>query len=171
MTSAPQPPPRRRDLLTTSALVLSGGGLLAALWPVLSAMQPDEEIRARQQIFNVGRLAETGQALVTLNGKPILIFRRSQDELKALERTQASGSALPAHRAQRPNIMVVSARCPQDACIVVRNETYTGGVLRCPCCASIFDLAGRRTAGPAARDLDIPPYRFLSDFEIELGEV
>ena len=42
--------------------------------------------------------------------------------------------------------------------------------LRCPCCASTFDLAGRRTAGRAQRDLDIPPYRFLSDFEIEIGQ-
>jgi ubiquinol-cytochrome c reductase iron-sulfur subunit len=171
MTSAPEPKPRRRDLLTTSALVLSAGGLLATLWPLLSAMQPDEETRARQQIFNLARLAETGQALVNLNGIPILIFRRSQDELKALVGSKASHSALPAHRSQRPEIMVVNARCPQDACIVVRNETYTGGVLRCPCCASTFDLAGRRTGGRAGRDLDIPPYRFLSDFEIELGEV
>ena len=170
MSSTPEPPPRRRDLLTTSALVLSGGGLLAALWPVFSAMQPDEETRARQQIFNIGRLAETGQALVTLNGKPVLIFRRSLDEVEALAGTKASAPGEPPHRSVRPNIMVVSARCPQDACIVVRNETYTGGVLRCPCCASTFDLAGRHTAGPASRDLDIPPYRFLSDFEIELGE-
>ncbi len=167
--TASSPPPRRRDLLTTSALTLTAGGLLAALWPLLSAMQPDEETRARQQVFNTSRLAETGQALVNLNGTPILIFRRTADELEALAATPAPDAGLPPYRSQRPPIMVLNARCPHDACVVVRNETYTGALLRCPCCASTFNLAGRRTAGPAPRDLDVPAYRFLSDFEIELG--
>lgn len=165
--SAPSPtPPRRRDLLTSSALVLSAGGLLATLWPLLSALQPDAETQARQQIFNTARLAETGQALLTFQGTPILIFRRSPHELEALTRATPADTS---HRAQRPGIMVVSARCTADACTVMRNESYTGGLLRCPCCASTFDLAGRRTSGRAHRDLDIPAYRFLSDFEIELG--
>jgi ubiquinol-cytochrome c reductase iron-sulfur subunit len=167
MAEPPSPPPRRRDLLTSSALVLSAGGLLATLWPLLSAMQPDAETQARQQIFSTGRLAETGQALLTFQGTPVLIFRRSPAELEALTK---AAPADPSHRAQRPGIMVVSARCPSDACTVVRNEGYTGALLRCPCCASTFDLAGRRTAGRAQRDLDIPPYRFLSDFEIEIGQ-
>jgi len=160
MAEPPSPPPRRRDLLTSSALVLSAGGLLATLWPLLSAMQPDAETQARQQIFSTGRLAETGQALLTFQGTPVLIFRRSPAELEALTK---AALADPSHRAQRPGI-------PSDACTVVRNEGYTGALLRCPCCASTFDLAGRRTAGRAQRDLDIPPYRFLSDFEIEIGQ-
>lgn len=167
--TTPAPPPRRRDLLTTSALALSATGLLATLWPVLSAMQPDEETRARQQIFHTSRLEETGQAMVNINGTPILVFHRSPEELAALERTTAAMAHDLPHRSQRPRIMIVNARCPADACTVMRNETYTGGILRCPCCASTFDLAGRRTAGRATRDLDIPPYRFLSDVEIELG--
>lgn len=167
--TAPAPPPRRRDLLTTSALALSATGLLATLWPILSAMQPDEETRARQQIFHTSRLEPTGQALVNINGTPIMVFRRSPEELAALTRATVATAKDQSHRSQRPRIMVVSARCPADACTVMRNETYTGGILRCPCCASTFDLAGRRTAGRATRNLDIPPYRFLSDVEIELG--
>jgi ubiquinol-cytochrome c reductase iron-sulfur subunit len=169
MSIEQKPPHRRRDLLTTSALVLSAGGLLAAFWPVVSAIQPDAETQARQKIFNTSSLATTGQALVTVNATPVLIFRRSPQELAALDRSHAKGSAMPAHRSQRPNIMVVSARCPHDACTVVRNETYTGAVLLCPCCRSTFDLAGRRTAGPATTDLEVPAHRYLSDYEIEMG--
>lgn len=168
MAEPPHPPPRRRDLLTTSAMVLAGGGLATTLWPLISATQPDAETRAREKIFNTGRLAETGQALVQVNGTPVLIFRRAPADLEALAKANPGAPAQSSHRAQRPAIMVVNARCPHDACVVVRNETYAGGLLRCPCCASTFDLAGRRTGGPAARDLDIPPHRYLSDFEIEL---
>jgi len=169
MTAPAPPPPRRRDLLTTSALALSATGLLATLWPIFSAMQPDEEARARQQIFHTSRLEDTGQALVNIDGTPILIFRRSPEEIAAFAKATAATAQDQSHRSQRPHIMVVNARCPADACTVMRNETYTGGILRCPCCASTFDLAGRRTAGRATRDLDIPAYRFLSDAEIELG--
>ena len=170
MTIAPQtPPPRRRDLLTTSALTLTATGLLAALWPVISAMQPDQETRARRQIFNTAGLSETGQALINLDGTPVLIFHRTPKELEALAKATAPGTSEPPYRSQRPSIMVVNVRCPHDACLVVRNESYTGALLRCPCCASTFDLAGRRTGGRATQDLEVPRYRFISDVEIELG--
>jgi Rieske Fe-S protein len=170
MMNAPEnPPPRRRDWLTTSALALSAAGLLAAFWPVIAALQPDQETRARRQVFNTARLSETGQAIVNLDGTPILIFLRTPKELEALAKVAGTRPDQPLHRSQRPAIMVVNARCPEDACIVVRNETYTGALLRCPCCASTFDLAGRRTSGRTTRDLEVPRYRFISEVEIELG--
>ena len=39
----------------------------------------------------------------------------------------------------------------------------------CPCHASHYDTAGRIRKGPAPRNLDVPPYDFLSDTLIKIG--
>ena len=39
----------------------------------------------------------------------------------------------------------------------------------CPCHGSTYDTAGRIRKGPAPRNLDIPPYEFLSDTKIKIG--
>jgi len=39
----------------------------------------------------------------------------------------------------------------------------------CPCHGSHYDTAGRIRKGPAPRNLDIPPYTFLSDTKIRIG--
>jgi ubiquinol-cytochrome c reductase iron-sulfur subunit len=39
----------------------------------------------------------------------------------------------------------------------------------CPCHGSHYDTAGRIRRGPAPRNLDIPPYAYISDSEITIG--
>lgn len=136
---------------------------------MVSALGPDAETRARRRIFNLSGLKDTGQALLQVDGRPILVFRRTPAERDALQARATTGDPQRFFRSTRPDIMVLNARCTHDACVVVRNETYTGARLFCPCCTSAFDLAGRRISGPALRNLDVPPYRYLSDFEIEIG--
>ena len=47
---------------------------------------------------------------------------------------------------------------------------WKGGFF-CPCHGSSFDLAGRVFQGvPAPTNLEIPPYTFLSDTMIRVGE-
>lgn len=47
-------------------------------------------------------------------------------------------------------------------------EGQYGGWL-CHCHGSQYDTAGRVRVGPAPRNLDVPPYRFLSDTRIQVG--
>jgi len=49
-------------------------------------------------------------------------------------------------------------------------DDWSGGFL-CPCHGSTFDLAGRVYQNkPANRNLDVPPYMFLTDTRIIIGK-
>jgi len=49
-------------------------------------------------------------------------------------------------------------------------ERWKGGFF-CPCHGSWFDLAGRVYSGvPAPTNLEIPPYRYITDSQIIIGE-
>ena len=39
----------------------------------------------------------------------------------------------------------------------------------CPCHGSQYDTSGRVRHGPAPKNLDIPPYAFISDTQIKIG--
>jgi ubiquinol-cytochrome c reductase iron-sulfur subunit len=173
MTDTPQPP-RRRDLLTTTAIALTAAGGAIALWPLLSATTPDEESLARRRLFALSTLGEAGETIAEIDGKPVLVFRRTDADLQALPSpaTPATAGAnwrQSPFRSRRPDIMVCIASCTYDGAIVKRSNPPDNSSLRCILCNSQFDLAGRRTSGIAARDLDVPDYRFLSSGEIEFA--
>ena len=39
----------------------------------------------------------------------------------------------------------------------------------CPCHGSHYDTAGRIRKGPAPRNLEVPPYEFVSETKIKIG--
>ena len=50
------------------------------------------------------------------------------------------------------------------------DENWVGGFF-CPCHGSRFDLAGRVYKGvPAPKNLEIPPYRYVDDQTVIIGE-
>ena len=169
-------PPRRRDLLTTAALALTAGGAAFALWPLMQATMPDAETRARRRLFNISSLPDEASMLLDVDGKPVLVFRRSQEERAALEASHAGKAAASdwrntAQRSPRAGIMACIAKCTVDQCVVVMNTGTQGRFLICPCCASRFDLSARRLSGPAPADLTVPEYRFISPGEIEFAPI
>ena len=173
MTDTPQLP-RRRDLLTTSALALTAAGAAAALWPMMSATSPDADSLARRRLFALSTLDPAGEAIADIDGKPILIFYRSEADLAAIKTSAPQANTTPdwrrsAHRSHRPDIMVCIASCTYDGAIVKRSNPPDQTSLHCILCNSRYDLAGRRTSGIAPRDLDVPDYRFISSGEIEFA--
>jgi len=74
---------------------------------------------------------------------------------------------------RRPEWLVLSGICTHLGCTPaastpqVREGEYGGWL--CHCHGSQYDTAGRVRVGPAPRNLDVPPYQFLSDSRIRVG--
>lgn len=175
--SDPNGNPKRRDLLTTAAFALTGAGAAAALWPLIAALGPDAETKAKRRLFSLHDLDANGQATIDVDGQPVLIFRRTAEEIQSLAGVNTATTPVDWQqgrlRSIKPEIMVVIARCTREGCIVKRYLDWfdkpTNPV--CVCCGSKYDLAGRRLEGPAPRDLDVPGYRYISPGEIEFEEL
>jgi len=79
-------------------------------------------------------------------------------------------------RSVKPEFLVVEGSCTHLGCapledFEVRPGENWGGGFFCPCHGSKFDLAGRVYKGvPAPTNLRVPPYRFVRDDLILIGQ-
>lgn len=170
--------PHRRDWLLTTAYAVGGVGAALALWPFIAALGPAEDVAARRTTFDIGTLAGIAPSLVDVDQVPVMIFRRTPQELVALRtpganlrdpdstRSRQPDWAQNWHRSLRPDVMVCVATCTHGDCLV-RRAAAEQFELACPCCAARYDLAGRVISGPAPTNLRVPAYRFVSETEIE----
>ncbi len=183
---------RRRVLtIATSVVGAIGAGFVAV--PFLSAMEPSAGTRAAGAPVEIDiTKLELGQLIrVAWRGKPVWVLRRSQEALDDLknpddslrdpdsaESTQPTDASNPV-RSIKPEIFVAIGICTHLGCSpTFRPEVapadlgpdWKGGFF-CPCHGSRFDLAGRVYKNvPAPTNLEIPPYRYLSDTRIIVGE-
>jgi ubiquinol-cytochrome c reductase iron-sulfur subunit len=183
----------KRQFLTTALTVVGavGSGYLAV--PFLSQMQPSVKAMAAGAPVEVDiSKIEEGQLIrVAWRGKPVWILQRSPEVLKTLttldgelrdpqsmESSQPDSSKNPS-RAQKPEIFVAVGLCTHLGCSPTfrpevaphdLGENWKGGFF-CPCHGSWFDLAGRVYKGvPAPTNLEVPPYRYVNDTQIIIGE-
>jgi ubiquinol-cytochrome c reductase iron-sulfur subunit len=136
---------------------------------------------------------EVGQLIrVAWRGKPVWVLNRTPEVLVTLttldselrdplsdESDQPESSKNPG-RSLKPEIFVAVGLCTHLGCSptfrpevapVDLGDKWKGGFF-CPCHGSWFDLAGRVYRGvPAPTNLEIPPYRYISDTRIIIGEV
>ena len=120
---------------------------------------------------------EEGQSLTVMwRGKPIFIRHRSKSEID-------SAVSVPVDdlihkepddvRVQNPKFLVVIGVCshlgwvPLGQKIGDSKGEYGGWF--CPCHGSHYDTSGRIRKGPAPLNLEIPPYKFVSDDIIRIG--
>ena len=93
--------------------------------------------------------------------------------------SEQPSSSKNAGRSMKPEIFVAVGLCTHLGCSptfrpevspVDLGEKWKGGFF-CPCHGSWFDLAGRVYRGvPAPTNLEVPPYRYVSDTRIIIGE-
>jgi ubiquinol-cytochrome c reductase iron-sulfur subunit len=169
--TAPGVTETRRDFLgvLAGAMGLVGAGF--CIWPLLGSLAPAP-----------GRGASTGPVTISLatipagttrtvvwDGKPVIIRHRTPEEIaKAAEadteslRDPASDSA----RTHDPRWLVISGVCTHLGCLT---EPQADGRFFCPCHASRFDESGRVLSGPAPKNLNVPPHRFIGGNRIQIG--
>jgi ubiquinol-cytochrome c reductase iron-sulfur subunit len=185
--------PGRRRFLTAATTVVGGVGVGFALVPFVSSMQPSAKARAAGAPVRVDiSKLESGQKLtVEWRGKPVWIVKRTDDMLATLAGMtdqladpESSISDQPdyiegAARAIKPEILVMVGICTHLGCSPTfrpdvapadLGPDWQGGFF-CPCHGSRFDISGRvYSAMPAPKNLPIPPYRYISETEIIVGE-
>jgi ubiquinol-cytochrome c reductase iron-sulfur subunit len=185
---------RRRRLLTTAATVVGGVGVVAAVWPFVASMKPSARAQAAGAPVDVDiSKVEPGQLLrVAWRGKPVWILRRTPAMLASLQEDrselrdpdsnnsdQTPDFAKNRYRSIKPEYLVLIGICTHLGCSPTfrpdvapadLGPDWKGGFF-CPCHGSRFDLSGRVFKNvPAPSNLKVPPYRYLSDTRLLIGE-
>ena len=193
--SDPQVDQGKRTWLIATGCAGAVGGVATAV-PFVSTFAPSERAKAAGAAVEVdiGGLAPGQKLTVEWRGKPVWIVRRTKEQLDALKGNdpeladpQSDRKAFPIPeyaknewRSLKPEDLVVVGICSHLGCSPSDKfqsgpqpslpDNWHGGFL-CPCHGSTFDMAGRVFKNkPAPDNLEVPPYAFLSDTRLLIGE-
>ena len=184
----------RRRFLTAATTVVGGVGAAYVATPFVLSMEPSARAQAAGAPVeaDISKLEPGQQITVQWRGKPVWIVRRSKKMLDTLptldgelldpksdEVSQQPPYAKNEYRSIKPEHLVLIGICTHLGCSPsYRPELappdlgpeWKGGFF-CPCHGSRYDLAGRVYSGvPAPLNLKVPPYMYLSDSRILVGE-
>ncbi len=188
-------PPSRRDFLYIATATVGVVGAIATLVPLVDQMNPDASTLAAGGPVDVdiSKIAEGAQIMVRWRERPIWVYHRSAQALTMLQSAQDTSLlsdpnsenmqqppyATNWHRSLKPEFAVLVGICTHLGCIPLFYPSpssttpvanWIGGYF-CPCHGSKYDAAGRVYSGvPAPYNLPVPPYRFLSNTAIRIGE-
>ena len=181
----------RRHFLTVATAVTGAVGVGFAAVPFLSSLKPSARAQALGAPVEVpvGAMQPGEMVRVIWRGKLVFVLRRSQDMLATLGEVagelrdpdsavaeQQPEYAVNETRSVKPEYLVVEGSCTHLGCAPLQDfeprpvEGWPGGFF-CPCHGSKFDFAGRVFKGvPAPTNLRVPPYRFVRDDLILIGQ-
>lgn len=184
---------KRNFLIATGAAGALATG--AAVIPFVGSMLPSERAKAAGAPIEVDvSKIEPGQiATFEWRGKPVWVVNRTPEMLAQLEKASdkladpaSSSSSQPVY-AKNPvraneknkNFLVVEGVCTHLGCSPIYRKDigpadlgadWQGGFY-CPCHGSKFDMAARVFKGsPAPSNLVVPPYQYLSDSRLIIGD-
>lgn len=183
--------PNRRDFLVVVGNAFAAVGAASLIWPFVQQMNPDASAKALASVEVDLSPVKEGQAITAMwRGKPLFIRNRTKDEITAatkvdtkdlpdpLARNDGLAADVPATDLNRTkkgheNWLVLVGICTHLGCIPKGQSMGDArgdyGGWFCPCHGSHYDTAGRIRKGPAPRNLEVPPYEFLSDSKIKIG--
>ncbi|MGB5261554.1 MAG: ubiquinol-cytochrome c reductase iron-sulfur subunit [Gammaproteobacteria bacterium] len=185
--------PARRRFLTQATTAIGAVGVGFLLVPFISSMAPSAKARAAGAPVraDISKLEPGQMVRVEWRGKPVWIVKRTEEtlgKLPGLDAALADPESLisdqPSYaqnedRSIKPEILVLVGICTHLGCSPTYRPDvapadlgadWEGGFF-CPCHGSKFDMAGRVFKGmPAPKNLPVPPYRFISEAEIVIGE-
>jgi ubiquinol-cytochrome c reductase iron-sulfur subunit len=172
------------------------GGAAVAV-PFIASFAPSERAKAAGAAVEVDISALKAGEMQTVEwrGKPVWILKRTPEQLESLKKTDdlvadpkslrkpdelTPEYARNEYRSRKPELLVAVGICSHLGCSPTAKlqpgaqpslpDDWQGGFF-CPCHGSMFDLAGRVYKNkPAPDNLEIPPYMFLSDSKLLIGE-
>jgi ubiquinol-cytochrome c reductase iron-sulfur subunit len=165
----------------------AAGGIAAgaAVWPLISQMNPSADVQALSSIqVDISAVEVGSQLTVRYLGKPVFVRRRAAEEIQAAREVPLVD--LPDQNARNANIawdalatdqdrtldpegewLVMTGVCTHLGCVPIGEAGDFGGWF-CPCHGSHYDTAGRIRKGPAPENLHIP-VATLADGVLHLG--
>ncbi len=185
---------RRRFLIGATSAVGAVGAVGAAV-PFVKSWQPSAKAKTAGApvVADISKL-EVGQVMtVEWRGKPVWILRRSEEAMDSLSEVtdmlrdpDSSAADQPEYidgparaRDGHSNVIVLIGICTHLGCSPTYRpevapadlgQDWKGGFF-CPCHGSKFDFSGRVFKSvPAPINLAVPPYYFMSDTLIKIGE-
>jgi ubiquinol-cytochrome c reductase iron-sulfur subunit len=167
----------RRDFLLLATGVVAVAGVGLAAWPFIDSMNPAADVLALASTgVDLSPVAVGQRITVTWRGKPVFIDHRTPEEIKAAEAVPLDQLVDPqpdSARVQKAPWLIVIGICTHLGCIPLGQKPNDprgefGGWF-CPCHGSQYDTAGRIRKGPAPRNLDLPPYTFVTDTTVKIG--
>ena len=172
-------------------------GTVATAVPFVASFSPSERAKAAGAAVEVdiSALKPGEMQTVEWRGKPVWILKRTPQQLEGLKKTDSQVAdpqsqrkpdeltpeyARNEYRSRKPEILVAVGICSHLGCSPTAKlqagaqpslpDDWQGGFF-CPCHGSTFDLAGRVYKNkPAPDNLEVPPYMYLSDSRLLIGE-
>jgi ubiquinol-cytochrome c reductase iron-sulfur subunit len=182
----PDDPAKRVWLLAAGAA--GGVAALGTAVPFVSTFAPSERAKAAGGAVEVdlSDLPPGGSKTVEWRGKPVWIVRRTPAMLAALHghddqlvdpgslKDQQPAEAKNETRSVRPEVFVAVGICTHLGCSPTAAPAGSANPSLpsdWPCHGSTFDGAGRVFRNkPAPTNLEVPPYRFVGDTRVLIGE-
>ena len=185
---------RRNILIATTCA--GGAATVAAAVPFVASMLPSERAKAMGAPIeaDISYLAPGEMMRVEWRGQPVWIVHRTETMLNDIKaddgkvadpKSERKPSELTPKYARnefrsiKPEYLVVVGICTHLGCspsdrLKAQPEPFDPewkGGFYCPCHGSLFDLAGRVYKNkPAPDNLRVPPYTYLSDTKLLIGE-
>ena len=183
----------KRRFLVLATGAVGGVGAIGAATPFVMSFFPSERAKAAGAPVEVDiAKIEPGQKIdVEWRGKVVWLINRTPAMLQSLPKLDSKladpNSNVPQqpayckneHRSIKDAMFVAVGICTHLGCSpTFRPEVgpadlgpdWLGGFF-CPCHQSKFDLAGRVFKGvPAPANLAVPPYRYVTDTKIVIGD-
>jgi ubiquinol-cytochrome c reductase iron-sulfur subunit len=187
----------RRRMLTLATSAVGAVGVGFAVTPFVLSMTPSARARAAGAPVEVdiSKLEDGVLLTVEWRGKPVWIVKRTPAMMENLGKdtdllsdpdseveSQQPAFAKNPGRSQdtHPEISVLVGICTHLGCSPLEKyavgaasdmgDDWPGGYF-CPCHGSKFDMSGRVFKNvPAPKNLVVPPYKYLSETQILIGE-
>lgn len=170
-------PDERRDFLYVATGAVGAVTAGAAVWPLIDSLNPSRDVTALASVeISLEGVVPGSRITVKWRGKPVFIDHRPPDRVaraRSEDIAQMPDPEADEARVQRAEWLIVVGVCTHLGCIPLGQSNgdplgkWDGWF--CPCHGSHYDASGRIRQGPAPRNLDVPPYQFLSDTLLKIG--
>ena len=166
----------RREFIYLAAAAVGAVGAAGVAWALVDSMNPATDTLALSSIdVNLAPIVEGMGVVYMWQGKPVFVRHRTAQEITEAENVKLtdlldpSAPATDQDRVKKSPWLILIGICTHLGCIPLPHEGNYDGWF-CPCHGSQYDSAGRIRQGPAPLNLLLPPYQFLSDTKIRIGD-